>query len=409
MSMQYQFTDLMRNAMFNPWSAIFDGTLEVVTHDCYPLKHTPFGRMQAASLESVSRLLSSYPKREFDIAEAVVDGRTLPVTERVVDQKPFCHLTHFATENSETRPKVLIVAALAGHHATLARETYSAFLPDHDVYVTDWRDARYVPMSAGSFGFEDYVRYLIEFLQFLGVDTHVVAICQATVPTLTAVAAMAGRNSPNRPRSMTLMAGPIDIRANPGTMTRMAEYSSLSLQRMFTVMQVPPGYPGAGRRVYPGLVQLSAFLCFNLQSHLQKHVQFFFDVFNQEHGAAQKHREFYDEYFSVLDVAEEYYLETLERVFFDQHLPKGTMQFDGSPVNCGDICDVPLLTVEGAEDDMCQVGMTAAAHDLCTGLDESQRQHYVQPGVGHYGVFSGSRYRAEVAPRIKNFIESHSN
>lgn len=406
MSIRYQFSDMMRKSMLRPWSAMLEGSLDVVTSDLYPLKNTPIGRMQAASLESASRLLSEYPKRAFKIDEIGVGDRTLPVNQTVVLEKPFCELVHFSTEGYESRPKVLFVAALAGHHATLARETYAAFLPDYNVYVTDWQDARYVPLDAGRFGFEEYVRYLIEFLEFLGPDAHVVAICQATAPTLTAIAAMAGRDIPHRPGSMTLMAGPVDIRVNPNMVTQMAQLTNIELQRMLTVTRVPPGYPGAGRRVYPGLMQLFAFMGFNMHSHLQKHQQFFLDLYNQEYHAADKHREFYDEFFSVLDVTEEFYIETLERVFFDQHLAKGIMQFDGETVNCGDISDVPLLTVEGAEDDMCQIGMTAAAHDLCTGLSDAKRHHYVQPDVGHYGVFSGSRYRTQVAPRIKKFIQA---
>lgn len=407
MSLQYQLTDVLHKAVFHPWSAVLDRAHGVVTHDLYPLKHTPLGRLQAASLESVSRLISHYPKRAFGITETEIDGHVQPVNERVLSKKPFCHLMHFETAGCETRPKVLFVAALSGHHATLSRETYSAFLPDHDVYVTDWQDARYVPLSEGRFGFEDYVRYLIDFLDVLGPDTHVIAICQAAVPTLTAVAAMAGRDLPNRPKTMTLMAGPIDVRANPNMLTRVSELSNVKLHRFLTVKKVPAGYPGAGRRVYPGLTQLFAFMSLNLRSHLQKHWQFFRDVYGHEHDAAQKHREFYDEYFAVLDMTEEFFLETLERVFFDQHLPKGTMQFEGQTVDCAAITDVPLMTVEGAEDDMCQVGMTEAAQGLCTALPDDLRWHHVQPAVGHYGVFSGSRYRLEVAPRIKDFMASH--
>ena len=408
MSLQYQLTDLVHKSVFHPWSAVLDQTQTLVNHELNPLRHTALGRLQVAWLESASRLVSHYPKRGFGLAETEIDGHTVAVNERVLVKKPFCHLLHFETPGCETRPKVLFVAALSGHHATLSRETYSAFLPDHDVYVTDWQDARYVPLAEGDFGFEDYIRYVTEFLDYIGPDTHVIAICQAAVPTLAAIAVMAEATSPNRPKTMTLMAGPVDVRANPNKLTKISKVMNARVQRALTIHKVPAGYPGAGRRVYPGMLQLVSFMALNVRSHLQKHWQYFLDVYHNEHDAANKHREFYDEYFAVLDMTESYFIETLERVFFDQQLPKGTMKYAGSKISCEAITDIPLMTVEGAEDDMCQVGMTAAAHDICTGLNDAQRRHHVQPGVGHYGVFSGSRYSHEVAPRIKDFITSHS-
>lgn len=404
MSIQYQLTDLMQKAVLYPCSAMLGYSHRLVTHPLYPLRGTWLGRLQAATLESSARLLGHYPKQAYGIDECELDGRIVPVAERTVLKKPFCHLLHFATEGATDRPKVLMIAALSGHHATLSRETYSAFLPDHDVYVTDWQDARYVPMSDGRFGFEDYVRYVIEFLDHLGPETHVVAICQAAAPVLTAVAVMAARQHRHQPKSLTLMAGPIDVRANPNMLTRVSELSNARLHRLLTVKKVPVGYPGAGRRVYPGILQLAAFMSINPRTHWQKHWQFFFDVLNGEEQGADKHREFYNEYFAVLDMTEEFFIETLERVFFDQQLSKGTMQYENATVDCAAIIDVPLFTIEGAEDDMCKVGMTAAAHDLCRELPAELHQHYVQPGVGHYGVFSGTRYREEVAPRIKAFI-----
>lgn len=265
-----------------------------------------------------------------------------------------------------------------------------------------------MPLSEGRFGFEDYVHYIIEFLEFLGPATHVVAICQAAAPVLTAVAVMAGRQHEQRPKSLTLMAGPIDVRANPNILTRVSELSNARLHRLLTVKEVPAGYPGAGRRVYPGIMQLAAFMGMNLRTHWQKHRQFFVDVFNGDEAAANKHREFYNEYFAILDTTEEFFIETSERVFFDPQLSKGTMQYEGAAVECAAIRDIPLFTIEGADDDMCKVGMTEAVHALCPELPSELHQHYVQPGVGHYGVFSGTRYREEVAPRIKSFIAAQS-
>lgn len=407
MPVQYQLADLLQKSLLFPAGTLLDYAHEFVTHDWYPLRNTGLGRLQAATLESAARLLRHYPKQEFGLDETGTGDRSLPVHERVVMKKPFCHLLHFECEHPTNKAKLLVVAALSGHHATISRETYEAFLADHDVYVTDWQDARNVPLQAGRFGFEDYVEYLIDFLEVLGPDTHVVGLCQASVPLLTAIAVMAAAKNACRPRSMTLIAGPIDVRVNPNRLTRISQLSNVGLHRLLTVKRVPVGYPGAGRKVYPGILQLFGFISLNVRAHLQKHLQFFLDVCNGEHDAAQKHREFYDEYFAVLDMTEEFFLETLERVFFDQHLPKGKMRFRGELVDCAAITDVPMLTVEGENDDLCEVGMTEAAHALCTNLPASLRRHHVQAGVGHYGVFSGSRYREEVAPRIKDFIACH--
>ena len=404
--MRYQTFDLTKKTLY-PVSVMLGYSHALATHPSNPLANTSLGRLQAAWLESTQRLIKHYPKKGFEFGTLHIDGQNIEIRERIACKKPFCHLTHFERDGAEDAPKVLFVAALSGHHATLSRETVREFVPDHDVYITDWQDAKQVPLADGRFGFEEYIHYVIDFIEKLGPDTHVIGLCQAAVPALVAAAVMAQRDMPSRPKSMSLLAAPIDINANHNQITKYVDKVNLNLMRTLMVHKVPKGYPGEGRMVYPGWLQLGGFMSMNLTSHIEKHWQFFKDVTRGDVEAADKHRDFYDDYFSIMDATAEFFIETLERVFLDQHLPKGMMSFDGVPVDCSKIKDIALLTIEGANDDMVALGVTEAAHDICTSLPEQMRQHYVQKGVGHYGVFSGSCYRNEVAPRIKNFIESH--
>jgi poly(3-hydroxybutyrate) depolymerase len=302
---------------------------------------------------------------------------------------------------------VLFVAAMSGHHATLSKDTLREFLPDFDVYITDWVDARLVPRSQGRFGFDEYVEYLVEFLDALGPDVHLVGLCQAAVPALCAAALMAEDRHPHRPRTLSLLAGPIDVRANRNAITKVADRVPLALMRL-NVHRVPSRYPGAGRLVYPGYMQLGAFVSLNLRTHIAKHVQFFKDVAQGNEAAAQKHRTFYDEYNAMMDATAEFYLETLQRVFLDQQLAKGTLHVHGRRVDCAALKDIALLTLEGAQDDMVAIGVTEAAQGLCSKLPAGMREHHVQEGVGHYGVFNGSIYKAEIAPRMKAFMVRHA-
>ena len=405
--MRYQTIDFSKRTLY-PISAMLDYAHDLVQHPSNPLSNTLIGRFQAAALESTQRLIKSYPKKGFEFGSIEIDGRPVEVNERVVRKKPFCHLLHFERDGCEQAPKVLFVAALSGHHATLSRETVQEFLPDHDVYITDWLDAKQVPLAAGRFGFEEYVAYVIEFLQMLGPDTHVVGLCQAAVPALVAAAIMAQRDDVARPRTLSLLAGPIDITANHNPITRFVDKVNLDLMRLLLVHKVPKGYPGEGRMVYPGYLQIGGFMAMNLTAHIEKHWQFFIDVASGKVEAADKHRDFYDDYFSIMDGTAEFFVETLERVFLDQHLPKGMMSFEGQRVDCTAIHDIALLTIEGANDDMVALGVTEVAQKICSSLPDELREHHVQEGVGHYGVFNGSRYRKEVAPRIKAFIKRHS-
>ena len=380
---------------------------QLLTHPGNPLHRSRLTRYHAAGVESVLRLIRQYPKQAFNFEPLTIDGKLAPIVEDVVVEKPFCQLRRFHHASTTEAPKVLFVAAMSGHHATLSKDTLREFLPDFDVYITDWVDARQVPLAEGRFGFDEYVQYLVEFLDAMGPDVHLVGLCQAAVPALCAVALMAEERHPHRPRTLSLLAGPIDIRVKRNTVTKLADRIPLSVMRL-NVHKVPSRYPGAGRLVYPGYLQLGAFVSLNLRTHLTKHVQFFKDVAQSDQAAAQKHRHFYDEYNAMMDATAEFYLETLQRVFMDQQLAKGTLQVHGRRVNCAALKDVALLTLEGAQDDLVAVGVTEAAQGLCGELPARLREHHVQEGVGHYGVFNGSLYKSEIAPRMKAFMHRHA-
>lgn len=404
--MRYTLLELTRSAAA-PMEAVLSSTMDVLSSPYNPLARTTLGRVPVAALESVVRIIKPYHKQAFDYGSFEMNGETVTIQEKVALKKPFCHLVHFHRAGLQGAPKVLFVAAMSGHHATLSKETFREFLPDHDVYVTDWLDARDVPLSAGAFGFDDYIAYLIEFIQLLGPDTHVIGLCQATVQALAATAILAQANHPHRPRSLSLLAGPIDIAVNPNALTRYASHLNLGLVRTLAVHKVPSGYAGVGREVYPGHLQIGAFISMNLLTHLEKHWSFFKNVAKGNEEAANRHREFYDEYMTMMDATAEFYLETLDRVFVRQLLAKGELSYQGQTVDCAAIRDTALLTLEGERDDMVALGVTEAAHRLCPNLPADHREHHVQPGVGHYGIFNGSVYRQEIAPRIKAFIARH--
>jgi poly(3-hydroxybutyrate) depolymerase len=297
---------------------------------------------------------------------------------------------------------------MSGHYATLLRGTVEAFLPKHDVYITDWVDARMVPLSDGSFDLDDYIDYVISILHYLGGDAHLIAVCQPSVPVLAAVSVMEARNDAYAPNSMILMGGPIDTRVNPTAVNALAEKRGLDWFRRHVITQVP--FPNAGmmRDVYPGFLQLSGFMGMNLDRHLGAHHEMFMHLVRGDGDSAQKHREFYDEYLAVMDLAAEFYLQTVKTVFIDHALPQGKMMHRRMTVDPSKIRNVALLTVEGEKDDISGVGQTEAAHRLCTGIPAEKKAHYLQLGVGHYGVFNGSRFRAEIAPRISDFILSNN-
>ena len=404
--MRYRLRTLVEHLLL-PVHTTLNWHHRVVTHPRHPLRRSRLNRYRAASVESVLRLIRQYPKRAFDYEPLTIGGKPAPIVEDVVVGKPFCQLRRFHHAGTAKAPKVLFVAAMSGHHATLSKDTLREFLPDFDVYITDWVDARLVPMAEGRFGFDEYVQYLVEFLDALGPNVHLVGLCQAAVPALCAAAVMAEDRHPHRPRTLSLLAGPIDIRVNRNAVTKLANHIPLALMRL-NVHKVPSRYPGAGRLVYPGYLQLGAFVSLNLRTHIAKHVQFFKDVAQGNQAAAQKHRVFYDEYNAMMDTTAEFYLETLERVFMDQQLARGTLQVHGRRVDCAALKDIALLTLEGAQDEMVALGVTEAAQNLCSKLPARLREHHVQEGVGHYGIFNGSLYKSDIAPRMKAFMRRHA-
>lgn len=361
-------------------------------------------RAFSAGAELVSRAHLTHERPEFEIHEVLIDGRLVPVMEHAEYQKPFGKLVHFKKETNVAQPRVLLVAPMAGHFPTLLRHTVQTLLVDHDVFITDWTNARDVPRAAGRFGFDDYVNYLIDFLHQLGPGCHAIAVCQPCGALLAAVSLMAEDGDPCQPRSMTLMAGPVDTRVNPTKVNELATQHSLSWFEQNVISTVPARYAGAHRRVYPGFVQLAAFMSMNYARHMRAHLDLFNDIAKGDEDKAKAKRAFYDEYFAVFDLPAEFYLETVERVFQKHLLPRWMLEVNGRRVDPSAIKQTALLTVEGERDDICAVGQTLAAHDLCTSIMPFRRKHYVQPGVGHFGVFSGSRWEKQIYPLVKNII-----
>lgn len=407
--MFYQWYELGHASMM-PWRAAADAMRLAYRNPLNPLSHTPVGRAVAAGAELFERSTRRYEKPAFGIGQTTLSTGPVAVRERVVWSKPFCKLLHFERALPEGRrpdPKVLLVAPMSGHYATLLRGTVGTLLPKAEVYITDWVDARTVPVGEGRFDLDDFVDYLIEMLHALGENTHVIAVCQPSVPVLAAVSLMEEDGDPCAPASMTLMGGPIDTRINPTAVDEFARERPLEWFRDNVIMRVPWPHAGFGREVYPGFLQLSGFMSMNLDRHMIAQKDFFFHLVKNDGEPAEKHREFYDEYLAVMDMTAEFYLQTVDTVFIRHALPEGKMTHRGRRIDPGAIRNVALLTVEGENDDISGVGQTEAAHRLCTGIPRSMRSHYLQPDVGHYGVFNGSRFRAEIAPRILDFARSH--
>ncbi|MEZ5762956.1 MAG: polyhydroxyalkanoate depolymerase [Xanthobacteraceae bacterium] len=397
----------MGQASLNPVRAVTDATKLLFQNPLNPFSHTEFGKSVAAGCELFERTTRRYGKPEWGIDEVQVGGTRVPVHISSIWEKPFCRLLHFERMMPRApQPRVLIVAPMSGHYATLLRGTVEAFLPDHDVYITDWADARMVPMSAGRFDLDDYIDYVTEMLQFLGGNVHVVAVCQPSVPVLAAAALMESANDPFVPLSMTLMGGPIDTRSNPTAVNDLAQQRGIEWFRSNVITRVPFPHPGFMRDVYPGFLQLNGFVSMNLDRHIDAHKNLFRHLVQGDGDSAQKHREFYDEYLAVMDLTAEYYLQTVDTVFVKHSLPKGEMTHRGKPVDLTKIERVSLMTVEGEKDDISGVGQTEAAHRLCSSLSADKKVHYMQKGVGHYGVFNGSRFCSEIRPRISDFMHN---
>ncbi|WP_184802368.1 polyhydroxyalkanoate depolymerase [Nitrospirillum iridis] len=402
----YQLFDL-HHAALTPLRLVAEATQATFRHPFVPASYTGMGRAMAAAGELIERTTRRWGKPDFGLNITHIDGREVAVTEEAALRKPFCVLRHFQRATPHSDPKVLVVAPMSGHYATLLRGTVEALLPAHDVYITDWIDAKLVPLSRGRFDFDDYVEYVMDFIRFLGPDTHVIAVCQPAVPVLVAAAVMAQTEDACQPRSMTLMGGPIDTRVSPTQVTQLAETRDIGWFERTVTTSVPVYYPGAMRHVYPGFVQLTGFMSMNLDRHVGAHVDLFKHLVRGDGESAESHRRFYDEYLSVMDLTAEFYLQTVQIVFQEHNLPKGTLEYRGVRVDPSAIKKTALFTVEGELDDISAPGQTVAAHALCSGLPETLKQHHLQQGVGHYGIFNGRRWREHIMPRVRDFIRSH--
>lgn len=377
-------------------------TLKLLESAPTTLDH-PIGRHLAAVNTVLVGAQLTHTRPDFQRGEPFLDADGQRAEETVADRTPFATLVRFHTPSRTPKPKVLLAAPLSGHFATMLAPTIRTLLLDHDVYVTDWNNARDVPVEAGCFGLDEYVDHLVRFQRVLGPGAHMLAVCQPCVPAVMAAAVLARDDDPAQPRTLTLMAGPIDSRANPTKINRMAYRQPLSRYRRFVTV-VPRRYAGAGRAVYPGFLQVSGFMSLNFRRHIDSHREIYRSVARGEQESSARTREFYAEYFAVLDMAAEFYLDTVERIFRTDQLARGEMTHHGRPVDPSLIRGTALLTVEAERDDMCAPGQTAAAHALITGIDDEQHRSYVQPGVGHYGIFAGSRWAGEVYPVVRDFI-----
>lgn len=402
----------MTHLALSPARALSDATRLILKNPMNPWTHTSFGRNLAASAELFERMTRRYGKPAFALDTTTMAGKQVAISEEIVWQKPYCSLLHFRREMAplkKPQSRLLIVAPMSGHYATLLRGTVEAFLPHFDVYITDWNDARMAPRAAGNFGIEDYVDYLIEIMQFLhasapDIPVHTVGVCQPSVPLIAATAVMEANADVASPASMTLMGGPIDTRRSPTAVNKLAEERGMDWFKRNCIVHVPFPYPGAGREVYPGFLQLSGFMAMNIDRHVGAHLEMFNHLVEGDGDSAEKHRDFYDEYLAVMDLDAEFYLQTVERVFVEHALPKGTFMHRGARVDLTRIKRCALLTVEGERDDISGVGQTQAAHDLCTSIPDERRHHHLQKSVGHYGVFNGSRFRSEIVPVMLNFM-----
>ncbi|MGO3891976.1 MAG: polyhydroxyalkanoate depolymerase [Paenalcaligenes sp.] len=372
-----------------------------------PWSYTPVSRQIAAGYELLYRLGKEYEKPQWQISEVKIGNKQVAIRESTALRLPFCQLVHFEREGiTKPAPKMLVVAPMSGHHATLLRDTVRTLLRDHDVYVTDWIDARMVPLSAGSFHLNDYVRYVQHFLHELGPETHVIAVCQPTVPVLAAVSLMAAARDASQPRSMILMGGPIDPRQSPTAVNSLATTKPYSWFENNLIHRVPPRYAGVGRKVYPGFLQHTGFISMNPDRHMMSHYEFYQHLLKGDDEDAEAHRRFYDEYNAVMDMSAEFYLDTIKTVFQEYALPRGLWEVDNIAVQPEKIQNLHLLTIEGELDDISGLGQTQAAHKLCSGLNEAHKQHYTIGGAGHYGIFSGRRWRNQVYPKIRDFVQA---
>ncbi len=405
--MLYQAYQAQSDA-FAPFRLFARAGQEFLNHPWLAFRDHPLLRHVAAACELVSRAGMSHRRPDFGIAETRVAGRSVAVHEEAFERTPFCTLLHFRKDSTIEQPRVLVVAPLSGHFATLLRGTVETLLPDHDVYLTDWINARNVPLRQGHFDLDDHIDLMMAFMRRLGPELHVMAVCQPSVPVLAAASLMAQAGEAAQPRSLTLMGGPIDTHAAPTRVSRFAEAHSVAWLERHVIDTVPARYPGAFRRVYPGFLQLAGFMSMNLDRHVNAHVELFQHLVAGDGESAAATRKFYDEYASVMDLPADFYLQTIDRIFHRRDLAHGCFVSRNRLVEPGAIERCAVLTVEGEKDDICAVGQTGAAHELLTGLPAAKKQSYVQPEVGHYGVFNGRRWRNEIYPFVHDFIRANA-
>lgn len=402
----------MNHAALAPWRALADASLNFWRSPANPLSGTQLGRSWAAGLELFERTTRRYGKPEFGILDTIINDELVAIEEVVSSEKPFCRLLNFRKMDavrSAPEHKLLIVAPMSGHYATLLRGTVEAMLPHFDVYITDWIDARMVPAPEGTFDLDEYVDYVSAFLRQLGPGTSVMAVCQPSVPVMAAVSLMNAEKDPCAPSTMILMGGPIDTRRNPTAVNKLAQEKGIDWFRNNVIMKVPAPHAGMTRDVYPGFLQLGGFMTMNLDRHIDAHRELFWHLVEGDGDSAEKHREFYDEYMSVMDLTAEFYLQTVEKVFVNHDLPRGTFTHRNRKVDPSAITQTALMTIEGERDDISGVGQTQAAQDLCSNLPPEKKLHHLQAGVGHYGVFNGSRFRKEIVPRIVAFVNKNAD
>ncbi len=406
--MLYHYYEMQRLAL-EPVRAMATGALSMLESPSNMFRELPFGRVAAAALDSFEHTTRTFKKPEFGHTHTQIDGVDVPVTEEIALRLPWCDLKHFARATYRPNdPTLLIVAPMSGHFATLLRGTVAAFLPNHNVYITDWQNARDMPVRSADFDLDDYIDYVMHFVEHLGPQTHVLAVCQPAVPVLAAAALMNADPNVAPPRSMTLIGGPIDTREAPTEVNNFAKKHDLDWFKRRVIHRVPFGQPGFMRQVYPGFLQLTGFMAMNLGRHIEAHWQMFTHLVDGDGEPLAAKRAFYNEYRSVMDLSAEFYLQTIDVVFQNHLLPRGLMISRGRPVDVAAVRRTALLTIEGERDDISGVGQTRAAHRMTPHLTDDMREHYEQPGVGHYGLFNGARFRSDIAPRVAQFIASHN-
>ncbi|HEX7855764.1 MAG TPA: polyhydroxyalkanoate depolymerase [Sphingobium sp.] len=405
--MLYNAYEIQRNFLASA-SAMATAGAELLQNPANPFAYFGGGPLLASALDVFAHASAPRGKPEFGLESTEVDGKTVTIHEEVEARMPFGQLRHFVREGvAPGAPKLLIVAPMSGHFATLLRGTVERMLPGHDVYITDWRDARNVPVEQGRFDLDDYIDYLIGWLEHIGPGAHVLAVCQPSVPSYAAVCVMSAAKNPALPRSLTMMGGPVDTRKAPTAVNTLAVERPLSWFEQNVVATVPFNYPGAGREVYPGFLQLAGFMSMNLGNHLMSHWGMFKHLVQGDDESADSTKKFYEEYRSVCDMTAEFYLQTIEQVFQKHTLPKGELMHRGVRVDPGDLTDVALLAVEGEKDDISGLGQTKAALDIAVNLPESKKKYYMAENVGHYGIFNGSKWRNKIAPVLEQWIAEH--